>query len=102
MSFKYEVMLLLVICSTLKVVTSSNEVLLVNRNVTDRFRAGKDGCINNTNVCTRSAACQAESGLCLCKNDLPNFVNGVVESSSEFACVRNEDMYKYFGECLNS
>ena len=99
---KYAVMLLWSICMTFKVVASSKKVVLVNRNVKDSFRVGKDGCSNNTNVCTRSATCQAESGLCLCKNDSPNFVNGVVKSPSEFACVTNEDMYKYFGKCLNA
>lgn len=102
MSLKYEVMLLLAMCSTLKVVTSSNGVVLVNRNVKDSFRVGKDGCGNNANVCTTSATCQNDSSLCLCKADLPNFVNGVVGSPSEFRCVTNEDMYKYIGECLNA
>ena len=99
MPSKYKVMLLWTICSTyLQAVTSRNEVVLVNRNVTDSFFVGKDGCTNNATVCPRSATCQAESGLCLCNKDSPNFVNHVENGYSEHGCIKSIDIYKYIGE----
>ena len=99
MPSKYKVMLLWTICSTyLQAVTSGNEVVLVNRNVTDSFFVGKDGCTNNASVCPRSATCQAESGLCLCNKDSPNFVNHVENGYSEHGCIKSTDIYKCIGE----
>ena len=99
MPSKYKVILLWTICSTyLTSVTSRNEVVLVNRDVTDSFFVGKDGCTNNAGVCPRSATCQAEGGLCLCNKDSPNFVNHVREGFFEYGCVKNKDTYKYIGE----
>ena len=58
---------------------TSCEVVLVNRNVTDSFRVGKDGCTNDPSLCTNiSATCQSD-GLCLCNKDSSNFRNPVIE-----------------------
>ena len=99
MPSKYKVILLWTICSTyLKSVTSRNEVVLVNRDVTDSYLVGKDGCRNNANVCSRSATCQPESGLCLCNESSPNFVNHVENSCSEYSCIKPIHIDKYIGE----
>ena len=98
MSLKYQVMLLWAICSMHKVVVSSNEVVLVERNVTDSFRVGKDGCRSDTNVCTSSATCQLDTGMCLCKEDSPHFLNYVKENFSQYRCVSTEDMKHHIGK----
>ena len=100
MPSRYKVMLLWTMCSMCKVVTTTNEVGLVHRHFRDRFRVGKDGCANNTNVCTNFAKCQVDSGLCVCKGDSLNFINHVEDSSNEYTCVSNENIAYYLGECF--
>ena len=51
------------------------KVVWVNRNVTDSFRVGKDGCTNDDNVCPSSSTCQTDSGLCFCRDSEPSFSN---------------------------
>ena len=101
MSFKYNVMLLWAICSMHKVVASNNEVVLVKRNDRDSFRVGKDGCTNNASVCTSSATCQPDTGLCLCKEDSPNFLNLIEKcSNDQYCCVTKNMIPKLVGgEC---
>ena len=55
--------------------TVTSEVTLVNRNVTDSFRVGKNSCKLNTSYCPNSATCLSGSGLCLCIDSQPNFRN---------------------------
>ena len=87
MSFKCKVILLCCICSTYKV---ASKVVLVKRNVTDSFRVGKNGCTNIASVCTSSATCQSDTGLCLCNEDLPNYVNSIEKcSNGQYCCVAN-------------
>jgi hypothetical protein len=72
MSLKYTVVLVWVIYLSCKVVMTGCEVVLVNRNITDSFRVGEDGCTNDATVCTDfGATCQLD-GLCLCN------VNGLI------------------------
>ena len=54
--------------------TVTSEVTLVNRNVTDSLRVGKNGCKRNSH-CPNSATCQSVSGLCLCIDNQRNFLN---------------------------
>ena len=97
MSLKYKAVLVWVICLSYKVVMTGGEVVLVNRNVTDSFRVGKDGCTNDTSVCTSSATCQSD-GLCLCNKDsFCNFRNPVFEIDNgnlvygeTYGCVRHD------------
>lgn len=100
MTFKYKVMLLWTIWSMYKVVTSSNEVVWVQRHIRDRFRVGEDGCKKDTSVCTSSASCQTGSGLCLCNEDSLNFVSHDVESSYGYGCVKDGKIPFQFGECF--
>ena len=99
MSSKCKVILMWAICSTYKVVAS--KVVLVKRNDRDSFRVGKDGCTNNSSVCTSSATCQPDTGLCLCNEDLPNFVNLIEKrSTGQCRCVPNNTIpYLVGGEC---
>ena len=101
MSFKCKVILLCAICSTCKVVASSNEVVLVKRNVRDSFGVGKDGCTNDPSVCKESATCQPDTGLCLCNEGLPNFVNLIEKCSPDQYCCVQKSMIPYLvgGEC---
>ncbi|CAB4004021.1 Hypothetical predicted protein [Paramuricea clavata] len=82
-------------------VLTSCEVVLVNRNVKDSFRVGKDGCTNDASVCTSSATCQSD-GSCLCSGSKPNFSNpniivggGRLEYGDSYGCVSSE--YLRFG-----
>jgi hypothetical protein len=103
MSSKYTVVLVWVTCLSCEVVMTGCEVVWVNRNVTDSFRVGKDGCTNDTSICRRSSAtCQSDSGLCLCGVDQPNFRNPAVESSSDkvYGCISNDNIRTGFGEFL--
>ena len=86
-----------------EVTLSSCDVVFVDRNVTDRFFVGKDGCKKNPRICmTRSALCQAD-GWCLCTSLRPTFRNPIVEVNSgkmvhrnySFGCVNNQ--YIRFG-----
>ena len=54
------------------------EVVLVNRNVTDSFRVGQDGCTNDKFVCPDFSTCQSD-GSCLCNFTRPNYRNPVIE-----------------------
>jgi hypothetical protein len=78
MSLKYKVVSVWLICLSCEVVMTACEVVWVNRNVTDSFRVGNDGCTNDTGLCTSSATCQSD-GLCLCKSDRPSYRNPVIE-----------------------
>ena len=79
---KYKLVLLWVICLFCEVITTGGEVVFVNRNVTDSFRVGKDGCTNDASVCTSvSATCQ-DDGSCLCNFKNPNYRNPVIEITS--------------------
>ena len=90
MSLKCKVVLLFTICSTYKGIASSDEVVLVERNVTDSFRVGNDGCRNNASVCTSFAAtCRPDTGLCFCNKNSPNFVNHIKKISREYYCAPN-------------
>ena len=75
------------------------EVTLVNRNVTDSFRVGKDGCTRKSD-CPDHATCQPDSGLCLCSDSQPNFLYYSVTSSAVYGCVRSESIQVGLGECL--
>ena len=52
---------------------SSFEVVSVNRGKTDSFRVGKDGCKNDSKVCSTSATCREADGLCLCSSRTPTY-----------------------------
>ena len=69
------VLLFWFICLSCKVFMTGCEVVWVNRNVTDSFRVGKDGCTNDTSFCPSSSTCQIDSGLCLCRDSEPSFSN---------------------------
>ncbi|CAB4008248.1 Hypothetical predicted protein [Paramuricea clavata] len=93
MSLKYTVVLVWVIYLCYKVVITGCEVVLVNRNVTDSFRFGKDGCTNDERVCTSSATCQSD-GSCLCSADKPNFRNPATRSGVDksYGCLDSESI----------
>ncbi|CAB4042024.1 Hypothetical predicted protein, partial [Paramuricea clavata] len=97
MSLKCNVVLVWVTCLSCKVVMTGCEVVLVNRNVTDSFRVGEDGCTNDPSVCTSSATCQYD-GSCLCNADKTNFRNPVIIANPSFmygdssGCVSSEFM----------
>ena len=96
MSLQYIVGLLLVpslLCMT------ASQVTFVNRNVTDSFRVGEDGCTKNTD-CPDSATCQYDSGLCLCSDGRPNFLNfTAISSSITYGCLQSESIRAGVGEC---
>jgi hypothetical protein len=103
MSLKYTVVLVWVICLSCIVAMSGCEVVWVNRNVTDSFRVGKDGCTNDTSICRRSSAkCQPDSGLCSCGESGPNFRNPAVESrrDKDYGCIGNDNIRTGFGEFI--
>ena len=77
----------------------AGEVVLVNRNVTDSFLVG-NGCIRNNNCSASSATCQFESGLCLCSDGQPNFLNFNASSSPDYQCVNSTSIRAGVGECL--
>ena len=96
MSLQYIVRLLLVpslLCMT------ASEVTLVNRNATDSFRVGKDGCTRKID-CPNHATCQSGSGLCLCSDSYPNFLNFSVTSSTTYGCLQSASIRVGVGECL--
>lgn len=95
MSVKHTLVLLWVIFLSYKVVTTGCQVIWVNHNVTDSFRVGKDGCMNNQSLCTSSARCHSD-GLCLCKTETPNYRNPVHHKKSHvslhndtYGCISN-------------
>ena len=73
------------------------EVVWVNRNVTDSFRVGKDGCTNDTRVCPSSSTCQTDSGLCLCHDNTPSFRNPT-DKNQTYGCVSNTNIRSGAGE----
>ena len=90
-----------------KVALSSCEVVWIDRNVTDSFFVGKDGCKENPRICTtRSALCQ-DDGSCLCTSLRPTFRNPVIEINSgkmvyrndSFGCVNNQYIRYGVGKC---
>ncbi|CAB4044499.1 Hypothetical predicted protein [Paramuricea clavata] len=97
MSLRYKVVLVWVTCLSCKVIMTGCEVVLVNRNVTDSFRVGNDGCTNDATVCTSSATCQSD-GSCLCSDSKPNFRNpviiadGAIKYGDSYGCVSSEFM----------
>ena len=106
MSVQHTVVSLWVISLLLKVVLLRCEVVLVNRNAIDSFRVGKDGCTNNTaDICTMSARCQADSGLCICHREQPNFqLNPSKNGTEVYECRTSDDIQAGVGgirECLN-
>ena len=99
MVLKYRVVLSWVVCLLFKVILIRCEVTLINRNVTDSFRIGEDGCTKNT-VCPTSAACQFDSGLCLCNDSLPNYINYTTMSDAFHRCVTGKSIRGGAGECI--
>ena len=95
----YRVVLLWVTCLLFKVVLIRCEVTLVNRNVTDSFRIGEDGCTKNIG-CPDHATCQLDSGVCLCNDQYPNFLNHSQPSSKGFGCLISKSIRVGVGECL--
>ncbi|CAB3995088.1 Hypothetical predicted protein [Paramuricea clavata] len=96
MSLKYTVVLACIIYLSCEMVMTGCEVVWVNRNVTDSFRVGKDGCTNDTSVCKSNATCQSD-GSCLCNSRRPSYRNPVIEMSSSkivhgdsYGCIDNE------------
>ena len=70
----------------------------MNRNVTDSFRVGKDGCKNDATVCTDfGARCQSD-GLCLCPASQPDFrkPTGV----KAYGCIGSDSIRPGAGKCL--
>ncbi len=110
MSLKDKMVLVWVISLSYEVVMTSCEVVLVNRNVNDSFRVGKDGCTNNASVCTSVfTACQ-DDGSCLCNSVRPSFRNPVIKhtgakiiSGDSYGCV-DDDIIRFRvhvnGKCL--
>ena len=82
MSSKAHIFVVIVFYCLGKVTLSSCEVVSVNRNVTDSFLVGENGCTNNPSVCTtRSAICQPD-GWCLCSSLRPTYRNPVIQVKS--------------------
>jgi hypothetical protein len=99
MSLKYTVVLVCVICLSYKVVITGCDVVLVNRNVTDSFRVGQDGCTNDARVCTDfGTACRQSDGLCLCPAGQPNFRRPT--RTKAYGCMSSEGVRTGVGECL--
>ena len=98
MSVQYTMMFFLAICLLFRIVLIRCEVVLVNRNFTDSFRVGKDGCTKNSD-CPDSATCQSDSGLCLCSDSQPNFRNPTT-SSKAYGCVSDENIQGKAGKWL--
>ena len=93
MSIIDQAVLLWVICLSCKVIMTDSDVVLVNRNVIDSFRVGKDGCTNDTSVCTSSTVCHSDSGLCLCGNNQPNFRNPAAQISAKaYGCLSSSSI----------
>ena len=99
MSLKYTVVLVWVICLSCKVVLTGCEVVLVNRNVTDSFRVGQDGCTNDVRVCTDfGTACRQSDGLCLCPVVQPDFRRPT--RTKAYGCLSSVDIRAGVGERL--
>ena len=95
-------LLLWFISLSCKIFMTGCEVAWVNRNVTDSFRVGKDGCTNNTSVCPSSSTCQADSGLCLCLDIEPSFRNPTRKPGNDttYGCLSNRHIRLGAGEYL--
>ncbi|CAB3995087.1 Hypothetical predicted protein [Paramuricea clavata] len=95
MSLKCQVVLVWLICLSCKVVVTGCEVVWINRNVTDSFRVGKNGCTNDTSVCKSNATCQS-NGSCLCNPKRPTYRNPIIVNGSKivhgdsYGCIDNE------------
>jgi hypothetical protein len=103
MSFKYTMVLMWVIYLFYKMVLTGCEVVLVNRNVLDSFRVGKDGCTHNSSVCTNSQSiCRKSDGLCSCTRFQPNFRNPRTRAGDDkgYGCINNKSIRTGAGECL--
>jgi hypothetical protein len=105
MSLKYTVVLVWAICLSCKVVMTGCEVVLVNRNVTDSFRVGKDGCTSDKSVCKSNATCQPD-GSCFCNSESLSYRNPVLETkgseivySDSYGCIDNEIIRFGAGKC---
>ena len=101
MSIRSKVGLLLAIFLLHNVVLTSCQVVWINRNVTDSFRVGTEGCKSDGSICTtRYATCQAD-GSCLCHEDSPNFRNLVIVSFDKYGetygCVKSEYIHDRVG-----
>ena len=102
--------LFLGVCLSCQVAITSCKVVSVSRNVTDSFRVGKDGCVNNVNVCTSSATCQKD-GSCLCKPEFSSYrdrviemmVNGTLKYGSGYGCSKDKYIRKGVegGKCIS-
>ena len=101
MVVKYRVVLSWVVCLLFKVVLVRCQVTLVNRNVTDSFRVGENGCRINAD-CSPTATCQSDSGLCLCSDGQPNFLFYALRLSGVYECVTSSSIRIGLGECLYS
>lgn len=98
-----------VICFLCQVALSDCEVTWVTRNVTDSFRIGQDGCLNES-VCTTTASCQTD-GSCLCKDKL-HFRNPIIIVSgsskkfgNSYGCIISRDVMlsnTMFGEYIST
>ena len=104
MVVKYRVVLSWIVCLLFKVVSVRCEVTSVNRNVTDSFRVGENGCRIDANCSlstTYTATCQSDSGLCLCMDGQPNFLFYDL-AGVDYQCVKSWIIRVGFGECLCS
>ncbi|XP_028408055.1 uncharacterized protein LOC114530658 [Dendronephthya gigantea] len=107
MTLRVVVLVKFFLFSVLSAVSLSNDqVYLVSRNATDYFRVGKSGCRNNESVCTSSATCNRENGLCRCDGDKPTFRNPVIKFSNSrtvygdgYGCVDNEIVRRGVTHC---
>jgi hypothetical protein len=110
MSLKCQVVLVWLICLSCKVVVTGCEVVWVNRNVTDSFRVGKNGCTNDTSVCTRRNASRQSDGSCLCNSESLSYRNRhpVLETNGSeivygdsYGCIDNEMLRRFgAGKCF--
>ena len=101
MSLKFTLVLVWVIYLSDKIILTGCEVVLVNRDVLDSFRVGKDGCTYDTRVCTNRATCQSD-GSCLCSDDEPNFRNPTHRrgDDKDYGCVDSDSIRAGVGECV--
>ena len=104
MVVKYRVVLSWVVCLLLEAVLVRCQVTLVNRNLTDSFRVGENGCRIDSGCsmsATLTATCQPDSGLCLCMDGKPNFLFYNVPGV-HYQCVTSKSIRVGIGECLYS
>jgi hypothetical protein len=84
-----------------KMVLTGCDVVWVNRNVTDSFRVGKDGCTYDSSVCTNfDARCiKSSGGVCLCGIFKPNYRNPRPGDDKGYGCLNDHNMRAGVGEC---